>query len=55
MNKAVNDAKKEWRLKEKKHRDHSENKIRELSKLVVEVETKVEKANWDLKQVVWSV
>ena len=51
INKTVSNAKKEWKSKEKKHRDQSETKVRELSKLVVEVETKVEKENWDLKQV----
>lgn len=51
LNQAVNDAKKEWRLKERKNREHSETKIKDLSKLVIDVEAKVEKANWELKQV----
>ena len=51
VSKAVADARKDWKSKEKKHRDQSETKVRELSKLVVEVESKVEKDNWQLKQV----
>ena len=51
VSKAVADARKDWKSKEKKHREQSETKVRELSKLVVEVESKVEKDNWQLKQV----
>ena len=49
--KCVADARREWRGKEKKHREQSEAKIRELSKLVLEVDGKVETDNWQLKQV----
>ena len=51
VSRAVSEARRDWKVRERKHREASELRIKELSKMVVDVESKVEHDNFTLKQV----